>query len=58
MVKKLGESIGDFLLPEQEEIVNNTFPGTHIQAEHEDMSVKDILSVMLPREEDEDKEDD
>jgi len=54
MVKKLGASIGDHLLPEQEAIINNTFEGHTVSDDREDVSVKDILSVLIPRPDDED----
>ena len=49
MVKKLGASIGDHLLPEQEAIIKNSFEGSKISDDREDISVKDILSVLIPR---------
>jgi hypothetical protein len=58
MVTKLGESLGDHILPEQEEIIKNAFDGNQVDAEREDISVKDILSVLIPREDDEDALDD
>lgn len=56
MVKKLGESIGDHLLPEQEAILKNTFDGNVLPAEREDISAKDILSILIPRSGDEEDE--
>ncbi len=60
MVKKLGASIGDHLLPEQEAIIKNSFEGSKISDDREDISVKDILSVLIPQgnyNEDSDDED-
>ena len=48
-MKKLGASIGDHLLPEQEAIIKNAFEGSKIPDDREDTSVKDILSVFIPR---------
>jgi hypothetical protein len=58
MVKKLGVSIGDQLLPEQEVIINNSFEGSKISDDGEDISVKDIFSVLIPRNNSNDDSDD
>jgi len=54
MVRKLAASIGDYLLPEQEEIIKNSFEGSKVDDEREDISVKDIFSVLIPQYDSED----
>jgi hypothetical protein len=48
-VEKLGASIGDHLLPEQQVIIKNSFEGSKVPDDREDIGVKAILSVLIPR---------
>jgi hypothetical protein len=48
-VQKLGASIGDHLLVEQQAIIDNSFDGDEISKEREDIAMKEILSVLAPR---------
>ncbi|KAF8856380.1 hypothetical protein BDZ45DRAFT_791166 [Acephala macrosclerotiorum] len=49
IVKKLGAFIGDHLPPEQEAIIKNSFEGSKVPDDREDISVQDILSVLILR---------